>query len=196
MRALALLPLSMAVLLVPLTGRSAPAEPPAHGDQMQHMNHQPGAHAAGGEMPRESGQEIFGTVGEIIRILEASPDTDWSRVNIDALRKHLIDMNEVALKAKAQSTDIPGGVRIRVTGTGRTLAAIHRMLRMHARTMDGRFGWHVTASPTKDGDILTVRSDDPAETAKIRGLGFMGVMVYGTHHGVHHLAIARGDMPY
>lgn len=147
-------------------------------------------------MPMQAGQEMFATISEIVRILEASPDTDWSRVNIPALRKHLIDMNEVALHARTKIARIPGGVRIRVTGRGRTLPAIHRMLAMHARTMNGRFGWHVRAEPLGDGDLLTVTSHDPGEVAKIRGLGFMGVMVYGTHHGMHHLAIARGDMAY
>lgn len=147
-------------------------------------------------MPTQAGQEMFATISEIVRILEASPDTDWSRVDIPALRKHLIDMHEVALHARADIADIPGGVRIRVTGQGRTLPAIHRMLAMHARTMNGRFGWHVRAEPLADGDLLTVTSEDPGEVAKIRGLGFMGIMVYGTHHGMHHLAIARGDMAY
>lgn len=147
-------------------------------------------------LPTQPGQEMFGTVSEIVRLLEASPDTDWSRVNIPALRKHLIDMNEVALKARADITRIPKGVRIKVTGQGRTLDAIHRMLAMHAQTMDGRFGWHVSAKPLADGNLLTVTADDPAQVSKIQGLGFMGVMVYGTHHGMHHLAIARGDMAY
>jgi hypothetical protein len=30
----------------------------------------------------------------------------------------------------------------------------------------------------------------------IRGLGFMGIMVQGAHHQMHHLAIARGQMAY
>ena len=42
-----------------------------------------------------------GAIGEIVRILEADPKTDWSKVNLEALRQHLIDMNEVALHADA-----------------------------------------------------------------------------------------------
>ena len=196
MRALITLFTALA-MLTPILAWSAPPGTETQPMPAGHvMSHDPGTHGDAGAVPREPGQEMFGTVAEVIQILESSPDTDWSRVNIDALRKHLIDMNEVALNAQARSTRIPGGVRIRVTGTGRTTDAIHRMLAMHARTMDGRFGWRVAAQPIQAGDILTVTSDDPSQTARIRALGFMGVMVYGTHHGVHHLAIARGDMAY
>lgn len=192
MRARSTLPMALSLLLV----SGLPAAAADHPDMDHASAH--GAMTAGssGPMPTQPGQSIFGTVKEIVHILEASPDTDWSRVNIPALRKHLIDMNEVALNADAKITRIQSGVRIKVTGAGRTLAAIHRMLAMHARTMDGRFGWHVSAEPLDNGDLLTVTSDDPAQVAKIQGLGFMGIMVYGTHHGRHHLAIARGDMPY
>jgi hypothetical protein len=31
--------------------------------------------------------------------------------------------------------------------------------------------------------------------ARIRGLGFIGLLVQGGHHGPHHLAMARGEMP-
>ena len=48
-----------------------------------------------------AGQDAFGTIQEIVRILEADPTTDWSKVNIAALREHLIDMNEVTLHAAA-----------------------------------------------------------------------------------------------
>ena len=45
------------------------------------------------------GQDAFGAIQEIVGILEADPNTDWSKVNISALREHLVDMNEVTLKA-------------------------------------------------------------------------------------------------
>ena len=45
--------------------------------------------------------------------------------------------------------------------------------------------------------ILTVTAKDARQTAKIRGLGFSGVMATGSHHQMHHLAIARGEaMPH
>lgn len=188
-------------IVVPLTFGTAIAgatiHPDADSGAFGHTAHDtPTTRNAAAGIPREPGQEMFGTIAEIVRILEASPSTDWSRVNIPALRKHLIDMNELALNAHAHITHLNNGVRIRVTGDGRTLGAIHRMVAMHARTMDRRFGWHFEAQPLPDGEMLTVTSPNPAAIRKIQGLGFMGIMVYGTHHGMHHLAIARGDMKY
>jgi hypothetical protein len=42
---------------------------------------------------------------------------------------------------------------------------------------------------------MTVRakkSDDAATEARIRGLGFIGLLTVGAHHATHHLALARG----
>jgi hypothetical protein len=49
--------------------------------------------------PNMPGQDAFGAIQEIVAILEADSNTDWSKVDITALREHLIDMNEVTLKA-------------------------------------------------------------------------------------------------
>ena len=51
--------------------------------------------------PTSPGQDAFGAIQEIVRILDADPTTDWSKVDIGALREHLIDMNEVTLHAAA-----------------------------------------------------------------------------------------------
>ncbi|MCP6769380.1 hypothetical protein NL529_31490, partial [Klebsiella pneumoniae] len=59
------------------------------------MDHAQRMHGADAVAPTHPGQEAFGTIQEIVRILEADPATDWSKVNIGALREHLIDMDEV-----------------------------------------------------------------------------------------------------
>ena len=51
-------------------------------------------------------------------ILEADPKTDWSKVDIEALRRHLIDMNNVTLYADVRSEPVEGGMRFTVTGAG------------------------------------------------------------------------------
>jgi hypothetical protein len=145
-----------------------------------------------GDSPTMPGQDAFGAIQEIVRILEADPTTDWRRVDIDALREHLVDMNEVTLRAKARTAPVEGGIRILVTGTGRTLEAIRRMVPAHAREIDGQSGWSVAAAPVADGVVLTVTAADPAQIVRIRGLGFAGIMVRGAHHQPHHLAMARG----
>jgi hypothetical protein len=63
-------------------------------------------------------------------------------------------------------------------------------------------GWKVTVehaalpAPALGGVALAVSAPSPAspaEIARIRGLGFFGVMASGAHHQAHHLAIAKGE---
>jgi hypothetical protein len=148
-----------------------------------------GNHGAGGAaMP---GQDAFGAIQEIVRILEADPWTDWSRVNLTALRAHLIDMNLVTLDAAADSRPVDNGLA--VTGSGRTLAAIRRMVTAQATELNRLPGWTAAAESLPDGVLLTVTSTDPKEAAHIRGLGFIGLLASGSHHQRHHLAIALGE---
>src|ERR1700746_480633 len=51
--------------------------------------------------PTMPGQDAFGAIQEIVQILDADPKTDWSKVDLEALRQHLIDMNEAKLRAEA-----------------------------------------------------------------------------------------------
>ena len=57
------------------------------------------------------GQDAFGAIQEIVGILEADPRTDWSKINLAALREHLIDMSEVTLKATSVETKIDRGCK-------------------------------------------------------------------------------------
>ncbi len=199
----AALALSAALLTAAAHAQHAghPHATPPNGMPMDHAAH----HAAMGAMPSSGpagavpvmpGQDAFGTIQEIVRILDADPATDWSKVDIEALRQHLIDMNEVTLNAKAAATPIDGGARFAVTGEGRTLDAIRRMVPAHAREMNGVDGWVTNTEPLPDGVLLTVTTADPRQTARIRGLGFIGIMVQGSHHQMHHLAMARGGFAH
>lgn len=165
-------------------------------DVMQHMSqvHGQAATQTGGNAPTMPGQDAFGAIQEIVRILEADPTTDWSQVNLEALRQHLIDMNEVTLRARAAPTLVDGGLEIAVGGEGRTLAAIQRMIPAHAQELSQMNGWHATTEPLPDGVRLTVTSSDPEEVRHIRGLGFIGLLVSGSHHQPHHLAMAKNDL--
>ena len=171
-----------AALVVAAAGSLALADQPSM--QQHHM---------GGAMPTQPGQDAFGTIQEIVRILEADPATDWSKVDLEALREHLIDMNEVVLHAAVVNRRVEGGIASDVTGSGRTLAAIRRMVAAQARQLATVAGWHVLAEPLPDGMRLTVTTDRMAEIAHIRGLGFIGLLATGAHHQAHHLALARGE---
>jgi hypothetical protein len=130
-----------------------------------------------------------------VEILEADPATDWSKVDIDALRQHLIDMDNVALRAEVESQPVDGGMRFTVSGVGPVKDSIRRMVTAQAATMAGVGGWKFVATETDVGAILTVLT--PAgDAAKLRGLGFVGVMTRGMHHQMHHLMIARGENPH
>ncbi|HEV8680830.1 MAG TPA: hypothetical protein VGQ90_15750 [Stellaceae bacterium] len=142
--------------------------------------------------PTLPGQDAFGAIQEVVRILDADPKTDWSKVDLEALRQHLIDMNEVTLKADVAAKPIEGGLEVAVTGSGRTLLAIQRMIPAHAQSINGRNGWRVTAAALPNGEILTVAASDPKEIQHIRGLGFIGLLASGAHHQPHHLAMAKG----
>jgi hypothetical protein len=149
----------------------------------------PGQHPG---MPTESGQAAFGAIQEIVAMLLADPATNWSKVDIDTLRQHLIDMDEVTLRAVARKEPIDNGLRVTVTGDGRTLEAIQRMVPAHAQDINGLYGWIVQTKAISNGEELTVTSANASDVMKIRALG-LGIMVLGTHQ-MHHLAIAKGEM--
>ena len=165
-----------------------PSTPMDHG-KMMHAGKSPLA-------PRQPGQDAFAAIQEIVEILDADPNTDWTKVNIDALRQHLIDMSNVTLLANVSAQPFDGGVRFAVTGNNENVvASIRRMIAAHAATMSGVGGWQFGAAQTDAGAILEVRVPS-ADMAKLKALGFIGVMTRGMHHQQHHLMIARGQQPH
>lgn len=152
----------------------------------------PGAPAA---VATEGGQAAFVAIAEIVKLLEADPTTDWTKVNIERLRRHLLDMDLVTLRSRNTATPIAGGVRFDVRGTGETIGAIQRMTGAHATMVAGAGGPRITRTVLPDGVRLVVLSPTPenaASVARLRGLGFIGLMAVGDHHTAHHLALARG----
>jgi len=145
--------------------------------------------------PTQPGQGAFAAIQEIVEILESDPGTDWSKVNLGELRNHLVDMSNVTLSAIVAEKPVDGGLQFSVAGTGPVADSIRRMVTAHAATMNGVEGWTFKAANTKDGAILTVLV--PArDIAKLRALGFFGVMTRGMHHQEHHLMLARGGNPH
>ena len=203
------------LLALPLTARAAdpaPARTMGPGMAMGHRTMMGGAAMGGAAMsgaampmagapgctaaptvPTEPGQGAFGALQQIVRIMEADPHTDWSKANLDALRAHLIDMDRVTLDADVAVRHIAGGIRATVTGTGRTLAAIQRLLPEEAMHLNGMRGWRIAATRLGNGVVLTVTTSDAKQVAMIRGLGFAGILASGDFHPRHHLQIARGE---
>jgi hypothetical protein len=160
-----------------------------------HMEHGQHMHVGNAIVPTMPGQEAFGTIQEIVRILEADPTTDWSKVDIAALREHLIDMDDVTMRADARERALGNGVEITITGQGRTLDAIKRMVPAHAHELVA-LGWDAKTQDLPNGVKLVVTASDPREVVKLKGLGFMGIMVQGGHHQAHHLMMARGSFAH
>jgi hypothetical protein len=151
------------------------------------------AQVAGPTLP---GQDAFGAIQEIVRILDADLTTDWTKVNLERLRQHLIDMNDVTLRAEVKSTVVPGGLAMDVTGAGRIEQAIRAMVGPHTAELNKMPAWSAQTAEIPGGLRLTVMAknvDDAKTVARIRGLGFIGLLVQGAHHQPHHLAMAKGE---
>jgi hypothetical protein len=165
-----------------------------HHDTMQHHDMAAPQMAAPGAQPAEPGQAAFAAIAEIVAILIADPETDWSQVDIEALRRHLIDMDNLTLRARVEAREIEDGAVFDVTSDRPdVVASIQAMVPAHAATMNGAAGMEMEAETLPGGARLTVTGPDPA---MIRGLGLVGVMTLGMHHQAHHLAIARGLHPH
>jgi hypothetical protein len=159
--------------------------------------HQPGmTHQAGTTpaAPTRPGQAAFAAIAEIVAILRADSTTDWTKVDIEGLRQHLIDMDDVTMHAVVRQEAVASGARFTVTGQGRTTAAIRRMAKAHATMVGASDSMRVSVEDVSGGAVVTVVAT-PATAqgvAQIRGLGFHGLLTLGDHHGPHHLAMARG----
>lgn len=163
----------------------------AHDGAMDHGT--PGQEQPMASIPlTEPGQGAFAALAEVVQVLEADPDTDWSRVDLAGLRAHLVDMDRLISDAVVTETELSDGIVATATGDAETAATLRRMVAAHAvqLAMDDR--WVVAANETVDGMELRVTSDDPVVVARIRGLGFFGLMASQDHHREHHLMIARG----
>ena len=145
---------------------------------------------------QQSGQAAFATLTEVVRVLKADAATDWSKVNLEALRQHLIDMDDVTLRSSVVQRQVNGGLEMDVTGSGRTVEAIRRMLGMHTAMLSGSTEYRAESKSIPNGMRLTVTSADvsnAAQVARLRGLGFIGLLAEGDHHARHHMALARGE---
>jgi hypothetical protein len=145
-----------------------------------------------GALPQETGQSAFAAIQEIVAMLNADPATDWSKVDIEGLRQHLIDMNNGTLGAVVAAKQAGDSIEFVVTGEGVVIASIQRMVVAHAATMNGVDGSAFAAKPSTTGAIVTVTPPDQTSMIKLSTLGFIGVMTLGIHHPQHHWMLTKG----
>jgi hypothetical protein len=85
-----------------------------------------------------------------------------------------------------------------ITGAPRTEAAIRAMVVPYATRLAALPDMSATTELIARGVRLTVTAKPPDDraAARLRGLGFAGILTLGGHHGPYHLAIARGEAPW
>ena len=167
----------------------ASAQPPMDHGTMQHAT-------APNIDPKEPGQSAYAALGEAVRIIVADPATDWSKVDVDRLRTHLVDMDNVTIRSRVATTRLANGARFIVTGDADVAQSIQRMTASHFAQPDVASGWMITSEPRADGAVVTVTGADAGQAAKIAALGFYGILTMGAHHQPHHLMMARGGMKH
>ncbi len=146
----------------------------------------------------EPGNAAFAAVAEVVREMNARPDTDWSRVDLEALRRHLRDMERFTLDAEIlRREEIPGGLRVVVGGPDEEVRqAVRRTVEAHGPMLERETGWDARVRAEAERTVLAVTADRTADVARIRGLGYIGLMATGAHHTRHHWMIATGRHPH
>lgn len=144
--------------------------------------------------PRPLGPPALVALADLIARLENDPSTDWRRVDLEAARAHLHDLDRLTLAAEAEARDVPGGVELRVRGPdAATEAAIRRLLPGAAARLATARRWRLATAPMEGGLLVEVRSQDPRETARIRALGLVALLVAAAGDEAYLLALARGE---
>lgn len=142
------------------------------------------------------GNEIFGTIQEVVHKLEADPNTDWSKVDLEALRQHLLDMKAFTEEVSVISQKpIENGIVIQVKPeTERAVGALKRLFKMHPAMLKMEKGWDMMAKQDNNQWTITVTTKNNSEVKEIRALGYIGLLAEGAHHQLHHWMIATGQM--
>ena len=145
----------------------------------------------------EAGTDPFAVIQEAIALLEENPDTDWSTVNIEALRLHLIEMQDMTLNVTVEQQPINLGFMAVITPTtNRALQSMSQVLSAHPSQMKEETGWDMVVTNNNGIFTISVTTDQLQDVDKIRGLGYIGIMAYGSHHQPHHWAMASGENPH
>ncbi|HKK45812.1 MAG TPA: hypothetical protein VJ964_09835 [Balneolaceae bacterium] len=146
----------------------------------------------------DPGNQIFGAIQETIRALEKDPNTNWSQVNIEALRQHLLDMKAFTEEVEVLNKQaISMGVQLQVHPlTERAKTALKRVLMMHPAMLKKEKGWKMESERTGNKWTIRCTTTSSEDVPKIRALGYIGLLATGAHHQRHHWMIATGKMKY
>lgn len=160
-----------------------------HSDGMNHNSM-----ASNEPQPTQGGQAAFAAIIEIVALLEQNPNTDWDAIDIDRLRSHLLDMNEVMLNTTASKEVVSDHeIRFTVTANEDSIASVKRMVPAHSKFIQQVRGWEIQPELTNNGAALTISSEDTNTIKRLNALGFYGFMSLEAHHQAHHYQMARGQ---
>jgi hypothetical protein len=145
-----------------------------------------------------AGNYAFLTIQEAIEELDADPNTDWTKVNMEALREHLVDMQNFTINVDVLSQkQVKNGMVAVVRPTSKkSEQSLERAFAAHPMQLKKELGWDMLVEKKDDLFTVTVTTDKPAEVAKIRGLGYIGAMAMGAHHQLHHWSMVKGENPH
>ncbi|KAF0191053.1 MAG: hypothetical protein FD165_2128 [Gammaproteobacteria bacterium] len=162
--------------------------------------HQPHGSASDAAAPLTApGNDAFAAIQEVVGKLLADPDTDWRRVDLEALRRHLVDMHNFTLNVEVTSQHaVDGGVEFTVEpATPDAAGSLDRLFSAHPAILKQESGWDMTAKKNPDGGYTArVTGAMPEDTAKIRGLGYIGIIAFGQHHQAHHWQMVTSTDPH
>ena len=104
-------------------------------------------------------------------------------------------MDVVTIDSTVEAQPIKDGMRFVVTGDATVAPSIRRMVLAHALMMNGVDGWSYAAEEITQGAILDVTVPE-TDLARLKALGFFGIMASGMHHQPHHWMMATGANPH
>jgi len=144
----------------------------------------------------ESGNDIFGAIQQVINQLEQNPNTDWSQVDLEALRQHLLDMKAFTEEVEVLSqSPIDQGIEIQVKPqSDLAIKALTNVLSKHPSMLKSEMGWDMIATQKDEYWVITCTTEKASEVDKIRGLGYIGLLAAGAHHQLHHWMVATNHI--
>lgn len=146
----------------------------------------------------EAGNDAFGTLQEALQQLLADPKTDWSKVNMEALRQHLADMRNFTLDVDViKQTFTKKGIEVILAPNNKQVSeSLVRVFAAHPAQLKKETGWDMKTYKQANAYKVTVTGKSAEDIVKIQGLGYIGVMTWGNHHQAHHWMMAKGNNPH
>jgi hypothetical protein len=101
--------------------------------------------------------QFFAAIAEIVMLLRDDPKTDWTQVDIKALRYHLVDMDNVTTQASVVRSIDELNVTFMVAGDESTAQSIQRMALAQGPMLQHSTGWIISEREQSNGATMEVQ---------------------------------------